>query len=56
MVAGTASRLDRVPVFAEVVGNGSIRSLGRSQIRNRTVYGFELKTPLRSDLQRRAAP
>ena len=56
LVSGTASRLDRVPVFAERVGNGSIRSLGRSRIRDRRVYGFELKTPLQPDPQGRSRP
>ena len=49
---GKTSRRSRVPKFAERVGEGQIPSIGRTQIRGKTIYEFELRSPVLSSEER----
>jgi Tfp pilus assembly protein PilN len=45
-IAGVASRLSCVPKLANQLGKGNIQSTTRSEIRDATIYEFNLKTPV----------
>ena len=52
---GKTSRRSRVPDLAELVGDGQIPSIVRSKIRGRTVYEFEMITPVSTNRTTRSA-
>lgn len=43
LIQGVASDLGRIPKFAERLGDATIRSMDRSEIREKAVYAFDLK-------------